>query len=188
MKKRDAVKERVEARIIGKAQVGGQYTLYNQDGVPVTDATYHGRYALLYFGFTFCPDICPNEINKLMDVINALEKGKCESVTPVFISIDPSRDTIGQLKYYSKDFDPRISWLTGTTEQIAAATSAFRVFVGKVDESDVEDEEYLVDHSSFIYLIDPNGSCIDFYGKSQDTKDVVASVRKHMNEQSSQQK
>ena len=141
--------------------MGGPYSLFDQNGTPVTDATFHGHYVLLYFGFTFCPDICPNEINKLIEILNVLGKNVVNlpcaclnlqslhamylrwaldnglkphqpRIKPVFITIDPKRDTIGQLKYYSRDFDSRLTWLTGTTEQIETVSRSHRVYTGKV--------------------------------------------------------
>ena len=117
--------------------------LVNQDGETVTDAHYNKGYSLLYFGFTYCPDICPNELVKIGKIVDDLNKRhKIDTSTtdgmqntvlkPVFISVDPPRDTIGQMKHYAKDFHSSIDWLTGTTEQIATISKAFRVYFSKV--------------------------------------------------------
>jgi protein SCO1/2 len=117
---------------VGKPALGGPWVLVDQDGVPRTDASFRGRFTLLYFGFTFCPDICPSELVKVAKIMNALEKKNCSVVQPLFISVDPSRDTIGQLKHYSQDFHKDFTYLTGTKDQVAAAARAYRVYFSKV--------------------------------------------------------
>ena len=88
----------------GKAAIGGPWVLVNQDGIPKNDASFHGQYVLLYFGFTYCPDICPSELVKIGKVIDELASSKkIKNVKPIFISVDPPRDTVGQLKFYGKD-------------------------------------------------------------------------------------
>lgn len=180
MKKGKEKENNDEDKTIGKADLGGPFALINQDGVPVTDATFRDQFVLLYFGFTFCPDICPNEINKVTEVMNEIGDQNSFDTKPVFVTIDPNRDTIGQLKYYSQDFDPRFTWLTGPSSQIQEIAKSYRVFTGKVDEGEEDDGDYLVDHSSFMYLIDPSGECIDFYGKSQHVEDIARSINRHM--------
>eukprot|EP00603_Paraphysomonas_imperforata_P002296 CAMPEP_0114429468 /NCGR_PEP_ID=MMETSP0103-20121206/9506_1 /TAXON_ID=37642 ORGANISM="Paraphysomonas imperforata, Strain PA2" /NCGR_SAMPLE_ID=MMETSP0103 /ASSEMBLY_ACC=CAM_ASM_000201 /LENGTH=257 /DNA_ID=CAMNT_0001598815 /DNA_START=118 /DNA_END=891 /DNA_ORIENTATION=- len=164
----------------GKPSLGGPYVMFNQDGVPVTDATYHGQFVLLYFGFTFCPDICPNELVKMGKVIDALDKKKLAPLAPVFISLDPARDTLGQLKNYGQDFHKKFHWLTGTKEQISSVTRAFRVYFSKVDENDDNEEDYLVDHSIVMYLMSPTGEFLDFYTQRATVPDIVSSIEQYM--------
>lgn len=168
-----------EVKSYGKPALGGPFVMFNQDGVPVTDASYHGKFVLLYFGFTFCPDICPNELVKMGKVIDALDK-KTLPLEPVFISLDPARDTLGQLKNYGQDFHPKFQWLTGTKDQIASVTRAFRVYFSKVDENDDNDEDYLVDHSIVMYLLSPTGEFLEFYTQRSTVTDIVASIEKNM--------
>lgn len=137
---------------VGKAALGGPWILIDENGTPVSDAHYRGKFLLLYFGFTHCPDICPSElvkIGKIMDglgnfvflhnVTNILsssiitiERRILTSLKPIFISVDPARDTIGQLKLYGRDFHKDITYLTGASGQVAAAAKAYRVYFSKV--------------------------------------------------------
>lgn len=157
--------------------------MFDQDGTPVTDASYRGKFVLLYFGFTFCPDICPNELVKLGKVITTLDKKNLKDLTPVFISLDPARDTLGQLRNYRQDFHPRIQWLTGTKDQIANVTRAFRVYFSKVDENDDNEEDYLVDHSIVMYLLSPTGDFLEFYTQRATISDIANSIEKYMKEE-----
>mmetsp|Transcript_9985 Transcript_9985/g.15074 ORF Transcript_9985/g.15074 Transcript_9985/m.15074 type:complete len:256 (+) Transcript_9985:35-802(+) len=165
---------------VGKPALGGPFVMFDQDGLPVTDASFRGKYMLLYFGFTHCPDICPSELVKVGKVMDEVERRKLGTLKPVFISVDPARDTIGQLKHYSQDFHKSFSFLTGTKDQIAEATRAFRVYFSKVDDNDDVEEEYLVDHSIVLYLIGPDGEFLDFYTQRLLVSDIVDSIAKHM--------
>jgi len=145
----------------GVAQVGGPFTLVDQTGKSVTDKDLLGRYSLIYFGFTFCPVICPTELQVMAGAMDALGP-KAENVTPILISIDPERDTPEVLAPYVKQFHPRLVGLTGTPEQIAVAAKAYRVYYNKVvDES--SSAEYTMDHSSIVYLMDPQGKFVAFF-------------------------
>lgn len=149
--------------------------LVDQDGVPRTDASYKGQYQLLYFGFSFCPDICPSELVKIGKVLDIL-KDKGINLKPLFVTVDPARDTVGQLKNYSQDFHPTITYLTGTTEQIARASKAYRVYFSKANENADDDEDYLVDHSIVFYLLDPQGEFVDFFTQRMQVGDIVDKV------------
>ena len=107
--------------------------MVDQDGICRTDASFKGKYTLLYFGFTYCPDICPSELVKIGKIVKVLgSRADSPQLTPLFISVDPNRDTVGQIKHYSKDFHPDMVYLTGTREQVAVATKAYRVYFSKV--------------------------------------------------------
>jgi len=166
----------------GKPAVGGPFVLVNQDGVPVTDATYRGDYLLLYFGFTHCPDICPNELVKIQKVMAELEKRKSTPVKPVFITCDPARDSVRQMKNYSQDFGKEFSFLTGTPEQIGKVAKAYRVYFSKVDEKEVEpeeEEEYLVDHSIVMYFVGPDGNFLEFFTQRMQVSEMVDKIISH---------
>ncbi|MGB5950691.1 MAG: SCO family protein [Parvibaculum sp.] len=150
----------------GEAKVGGPFTLVDQTGKTVTDADFRGKYMLIYFGFTFCPDVCPTELQMMS---GALEKlgDKAANVQPIFITVDPERDTPELLSKYVRQFDPRLIGLTGSTEQIAAVAKEYRVYYGKVKE-EAEDgqshaDDYTVDHSSIVYLMGPDGKFLTFF-------------------------
>lgn len=118
----------------GKPSLGGPYVLVDHDGRPFSSEQLRGQYSLLYFGFTFCPDICPNELVKMGQVIDLLDKDtSLPRVQPVLISVDPNRDTVAQMRAYIRDFHPRMIGLTGTPQQIKKATKSFRVFFDVVD-------------------------------------------------------
>lgn len=144
----------------GELSIGGPFTLVDQDGRMVTDADFRGRWLLVYFGFTYCPDICPTSLTRNSDAIDLLGK-QGEKVTPVLISIDPERDTPQKMKEYVRFFHPRMVGLTGTPEQIAAAAKEYRVFYMKAPGD--QPDTYVVDHSSLTYLVDPNGKFVQFF-------------------------
>jgi protein SCO1/2 len=153
----------------GKALIGGKFSLTNHKGEPVTDKDFRGRYMLVSFGYTFCPDICPAELQLMTDAMGKLGDKQSE-VTPVFVTIDPARDTVKQMRDYVSNFHPRMVGLTGTDEQIRQAAEAFRVFYAKAETKTPGDQYYLMDHSTFIYLMDRNGEYLRHfpYGVSAD--------------------
>ena len=127
--------------------MGGDFTLVDQDGKTVTQADFADSYKLVFFGFSYCPSICPTELQKITLVLGDLGDEIANKITPIFISVDPERDTPEQLKQYVVQFNPRLVGLTGTPEQIEAVTKSFRIYATKV-ENDMMDE-YMMDHSSF---------------------------------------
>src|ERR1700724_1856257 len=133
--------------------IGGPFRLTDQNGKTVTDADLKGKWSLVYFGYTHCPDACPTALN---DISIALEDlgTKRDAVRPVFITVDPERDTPDALKAYVTSFDAPILALTGTPEQVAQAAKGYRVYYAKHPESG---GEYSMDHSSVIYVMDPQG-------------------------------
>jgi protein SCO1/2 len=134
--------------------LGGPFSLMDQDRRPVTEASFGGRFLLVYFGYAYCPDVCPTELGIVASAMDELGP-LADRVTPVFISVDPDRDTPEFLADYVSRFHPRMIGLTGTAEQVAAAARAYRVYYAKVNRPDMT--QYLMDHSSFIYLVGPDG-------------------------------
>lgn len=169
-----------EVAVTGKPDLGGPFVLVNQDGQPVTDATYRGQYLLIYFGFAHCPDICPSELVRIGKVVDETIKttGNIYELKPIFISVDPNRDSVGVLNHYAQDFHHNIEYLTGTNDQIAKITRFFRVYFSKVDED--EDGDYLVDHSIVLYLISPEGEFLDFFTQRMQVTDIVNKIRNYM--------
>jgi len=137
------------------AKIGGSFTLTNQDGAAVTDADFHGKVMLVFFGFTHCGDVCPATAASFSKILGVLGEN-ASNVAPIFISVDPARDTPEVLKKYLANFDPRIIGLTGTDEQLKQVASAYKAYFS-VNKKDDADENYEVDHSSFIYVMDKNG-------------------------------
>lgn len=137
--------------------IGGPFTLTASDGRTVTDQTYRGKWVLIYFGYTSCPDACPTALN---DMGLALERLGTEAagLQPVFITVDPKRDTRDMLAEYLKSFDPHVIGLTGGVDQIAATVKEYHVYVSAHPASD---GNYTVDHSNFFYLLNPTGKFVN---------------------------
>ena len=152
--------------------LGGAFDLVNQAGQPVTERDFAGRWLLVYFGFTFCPDICPTELGIMASALDVMGPAG-ESVTPILITIDPQRDTPDQLADYVSRFHPRMQGLTGTPEQIAAAARRYRVYFARVQRPDMTD--YLMDHSSFIYLVGPDARVRALF-RPQTSPEAIAAV------------
>lgn len=151
----------------GEALVGGSFRLRDQDGKMVTDRNFLGKYMLVFFGYTYCPDVCPTELQVMTQAIEAMgSDGK--SIQPVFITIDPERDTPEVLKAYVANFGPRLIGLTGSQDEVAAAAKAYRVFYKKVANAD--GNAYLMDHTSIIYLMDREGRFVRHFTYSTDAK------------------
>lgn len=141
----------------GQALVGGPFALTDQTGARVTDETFRGQYMLVFFGFTFCPDVCPTELQTISDALDRLKPNKAEKITPVFITIDPERDTPGVMAEYIRHFHPRQVGLTGTPDEIAAAARAYRVYYQKAPGASGAADDYFMDHSAITFLMGPDG-------------------------------
>jgi protein SCO1/2 len=146
----------VNVRSVGQAMVGGPFTLTDHTGKHVTDRDFRGRTLVVFFGFTFCPDVCPSALQVIAAAIDKLG-AKGQSITPILISVDPERDTPAQLAAYVQSFHPRLIGLTGTPAEIAAVTKAYRVYVQKVPDPK-STAGYTIDHSSIIYVMGPDGA------------------------------
>ena len=143
------------------ARIGGPFTLTNQEGKSVSDRDFAGQYRLMYFGYTFCPDVCPVDLQKLMAGYRELEKSDPKTaakVAPIFVSIDPERDTPPVLKQYVQAFHPKLTGLTGTPQQIAATAKEYAVIYQKAQTPG--STSYLMDHSRVAYLFGPKGEPI----------------------------
>jgi protein SCO1/2 len=150
--------------------LGGPFTLTDHTGRTVTERDFAGRAVLLYFGYSYCPDVCPTELGTIASALDAMGAAG-ERVTPVFITIDPERDTQAALADYVSRFHPRMIGLTGTPEQIAQAARAYRVYFAKVRPRDSTD--YLMDHSSFIYFVGPDGRVRSLF-RPETTPEAIA--------------
>jgi protein SCO1/2 len=157
--------------------IGGPFTLIDQNGKPVTDATWRGRWMLVYFGYTYCPDVCPTELQTVAAALDALGKQAAQMV-PIFITIDPERDTAERMAEYVKLFDARLVGLTGTPEQIAAVAKAYRVYYAKVPAKD--SAPYLMDHSSFLYLMGPDGRFQTLFRPGTSAQDIADAIRSRL--------
>lgn len=140
----------------GAALVGGPFALTDQNGRRVTEKSFAGKHYLVFFGYTSCPDVCPGGLQVMAAALDALGPA-AEKIVPVFITIDPARDTVAVMKEYAANFHPRLVALTGTDAEIAAAAKAFRVYYGKPGSEEGK-AEYLMDHTSIFYLMGPDGN------------------------------
>jgi protein SCO1/2 len=157
----------------GAGDIGGPFTLVNGEGVTVTDADVITGPTLIYFGYTFCPDVCPFDVARNALAIDVLDEMAVD-VTPVFISIDPDRDTPEVVADFAANMHPRMIGLTGSPEQVKAASQAFRTYYRKQDGED--EDYYLVDHSTFTYLVLPEFGFVEFYRRETSPDEMAESV------------
>ncbi|TGD43379.1 SCO family protein [Pseudotabrizicola sediminis] len=150
---------------IGGGDIGGPFTLVDDTGATVTDADVLAKPALIYFGYTFCPDVCPIDVARNAEAVDILEEQGFD-VTPVFISVDPERDTPEVLAEFTDYLHPNMVGLTGSADQVRVASQAYKTFYRKQDGGDPE--FYLVDHSTFTYLTLPGVGFVDFF-RREDT-------------------
>ncbi|KAF8925787.1 copper-binding protein of the mitochondrial inner membrane [Dissophora ornata] len=172
-----------ENTMYGKPKIGGPFSLIDQNGVRTTNEDFKGRYMFIYFGFTNCPDICPEELDKMAEVLDTLDADPevGNVITPIFITCDPQRDTVPEVKEYVKDFHKDLIGLTGSMDEIARVAKAYRVYFSKPPKV-AEGEDYLVDHSIFFYLMSPEGKFVDCYAKDHTADHVAKSVKEHIQE------
>jgi len=156
--------------------VGGPFTLVDQNGATRRAEDLRGKLMLIYFGYTYCPDVCPTELQTMSDAVDRLG-AKGDAVQPIFITVDPARDTPDQLKAYAENFHPRLLALTGSAEQIAQVARAYKVFYQPVKQGD---GEYLMDHSSIVYLMDRDGRYLAHFGGNLTAEQMAAAIAKHL--------
>lgn len=159
------------------AELGGPFRLVNQDGQAVTETSYAGKFMLVYFGFTFCPDVCPTELQAMATAIDDLG-GAGDRVQPILISVDPERDRPAQLKDYVAAFHPRLVGLTGSGEDIAAAAKVYRVYYAKGPAD--ADGNYVMDHTSFVYLMGPDGKLRSVFRAGTAPEVMAGEIKKQM--------
>jgi len=157
----------------GTALVGGPFTLTDQDGRKVTEKDFLGKYMLVFFGYTYCPDICPTELQVMSAALDSMG-AKADVIQPVFVSVDPERDTPELLKQYVGNFHPRLIGLTGTPDEIASVAKTYRVFFSKVENS--APDTYLMDHSTIIYLMDPQGRFLKHFTYTNDAPGLAKAL------------
>ena len=158
----------------GTALIGGPFTLTTTDGKTVTDQTFRGKWMVIYFGYTFCPDACPTALSNMSDALQKLGKD-ADKLQPLFITVDPSRDTPQVMSAFLTSFDPRFVGLVGTEAQIDAVTGAYRVFFKLHKE---EGDNYLVDHSAYFYFMGPDGKFVDIVEGATPGDQMAGKIRK----------
>ena len=155
--------------------VGGPFEMRDHRGAAVTERVLLGRHALIYFGYTGCPDVCPTELNTMATAIDALPPQTATRIQPVFVTVDPERDTVAVLADYVAAFHPRMLGLTGTREQVEAIKKAYRVYSRSLEKDD--DGFYLVDHSTFIFLMGPDGRFVELLRPQLSIEEMAKRLR-----------
>ncbi|OAN58187.1 SCO family protein [Sphingomonas sp. TDK1] len=164
-----------EAPPLAGARIGGPFSLVDQDGKAVTDSDFAGKYRIVYFGYTYCPDICPTDLTKIGAALRTLDKQAprtAQKIVPLFISVDPERDTPAQLKQYVGNFYPRLIGLTGKPEAIAQVAKAYAVAYMK----EPTPSGYLMGHTEVAYLMGPDGKPITSLPLEKDPPAIVAEL------------
>ena len=164
----------------GGASIGGPFTLVNTKGEEVTASDFRGQYMLVYFGYTYCPDVCPTTLVDMSRGLRMLAERaptKAKHVTPVFITIDPARDDVPAVRAYVKNFHDRMVGLTGSAEQISKAAKQYHVYYEKV-KKDRAEGEYLMNHSSYVYLLGPNGDYLDHMSHKTKAQGIADKLQK----------
>jgi protein SCO1/2 len=172
--------ERPEPKIImsGTAAIGGPFTLVTTNGESVSDRTYRGKWLLIYFGYTYCPDACPTALNSISVALEKLGSQASE-LQPLFITVDPERDTRVTMAKYLTSFDSRILGLTGTKEQINDVIEKYHLCVSRA-KSDHGGNDYLISHSSYIYLMDSQGRFVNVIHAEEIGDEIAARLRREM--------
>jgi protein SCO1/2 len=162
-------------------KIGGPFTLSMAGGRRVSDSDFRGKWMLIYFGYTHCPDICPTTLADIAQVLDKLGP-LADEVQPIYISIDPERDTPETMASYAKQFDPRIIGLSGSPADIAAAAGQYHVFYARKDFSGEAKGDYAMEHSAFVYVVDPGGKYVTLFLpiSGQEPDEMAAKLRELM--------
>lgn len=160
----------------GAGGLGGDLRLVDQDGRSTDETTFKGRWRLVYFGYTFCPDVCPTELQTMTDAMDELGPRAAEKLQPIFVTIDPARDTPEKLKNYVALFGHRLVGLTGSVPQVQAAARAYRVYYAKSPNAS-DPDAYLMDHSSFVYLMKPDGTLATVFPAGTPSDSMAKGIR-----------
>ncbi|CEP09285.1 hypothetical protein [Parasitella parasitica] len=177
-----AKRERDTIKAMGRPHIGQPFELFNvnENKRTTSEELMNGQFTMVYFGFTHCPDICPEELDKMAEVVDAVKEEFGDNVlTPVFITCDPLRDTADVVREYVQDFHPDLVGLTGTPEELKQVARSYRVY-SYLPPNVSADDDYLVDHSIFIYLMDPQGKFIDCYARDTTSEEVLDSFKNYM--------
>lgn len=178
-KEKEEKMEKERNKSIGRPALGGPFSLIDHNNKPTKSEDFLGQWVLIYFGFTHCPDICPDEIEKMIEVVDEIDKIKpLPNLTPILITIDPDRDTPEALAAYVKEFSPKLIGLTGTAAQIEQVSRSYRVYYSQGPKD--EDNDYIVDHTIIMYLVGPDGEFVDYFGQNKRNVEITGSIAAHM--------
>jgi protein SCO1/2 len=171
----------LEKDVTGAAVIGGPFTLTDQHGTRISDGSFRGRLMLVYFGYSYCPDVCPTDLAAMSTAIDLLGLSG-DAVQPIFITIDPERDTVQRLAEYASLFHPRLVALTGSPDEIRQVASEYRVYFEKSGSG----PNYQVNHSDIIYLMDRDGRFITHFGQGTTPEQIAAAIRQHLEQGTTQ--
>ncbi|XP_034568024.1 protein SCO1 homolog, mitochondrial [Notolabrus celidotus] len=178
-KEKEELIEKERTKSIGKPALGGPFSLVDHNNKPAKSEDFFGQWVLIYFGFTHCPDICPDEIEKMIEVVDEIDKiNSLPNLTPILITIDPDRDTPEAMNAYVKDFSPKLIGLTGTTPQVEQVSRAYRVYYSQGPKD--EDNDYIVDHTIIMYLVGPDGEFLEYFGQNKKSVEIINSIASYM--------
>ncbi len=162
----------------GKALIGGPFSMVDHTGARATDASFAGRAKLMYFGYTYCPDVCPLGLATIVAAYERLTPAERDQIVPIFVTVDPERDTVAAIADYVALFHPALIGLTGSPEEVDAIAKVYRVYYRKAESEDLAD--YLVDHSAFMYLMDGDNEYVTHFGHDSTVDDLVIGIREHL--------
>lgn len=170
--------ELMDAVMWNREPIGGAFALKDQTGQTRTDADFRGQLMLVYFGFTYCPDICPTDLQEIGLAMKALGE-RAADVQPLFVTLDPQRDTVEHLAQYVPLFHPRLLGLTGSIADVTKTADAYRVYFKRVSTGP-NAGDYTVDHSAFIYLMDRDGKYLEFFPPGTDAEKLVGMIKPYL--------
>ncbi len=175
----DSLSDVAEEPPLAGAKIGGSFTLTNQDGGKTSDSDMAGQFRIMYFGYSYCPDVCPVDLQKIMQGLAVAEKSEPElakKIQPIFVTIDPERDKPEQLKQYVSAFHPRLIGLTGSAEEIADVAKKFLIIYNRREVEGMS--EYLMDHSRQAYLFGPQGEPLAMLPYDGTPEEVAAEIKR----------
>lgn len=176
--KADQVALVTDKEMTGQSTIGGDFKLVDHTGKTRTNKEFHGKYMMVYFGYRYCPDICPTALATITETLNALGP-KAAHIQPIFITIDPERDSVADLAEFIPNFHSSFIALTGNAEQIESARKAYKVFAQKAEYIEGTDN-YVMDHSSIIYVMDRQGHLVAHFNHATPSEHIVKALRRYL--------
>ncbi|XP_061567507.1 protein SCO1 homolog, mitochondrial [Cololabis saira] len=178
-KEKEELIEKERNKSIGRPALGGPFSLVDHNNKPCKSEDFLGQWVLIYFGFTHCPDICPDELEKMIEVVDEIDRiQSLPNLTPVLITIDPARDTPEAMAAYVKEFSPKLIGLTGAAAQVEEVSRAYRVYYSQGPKD--EDNDYIVDHTIIMYLVGPDGLFLEYFGQNKRSAEITGAIAAQM--------
>jgi len=165
---------------VGNSKIGGQFKLTNSDAKIVNSKDFITKPALIYFGYSYCPDVCPFDLQRNVLAVDILQDQGTE-IQPIFITIDPLRDTPNRLKEFESFVHPKLIGLTGSKQEITEVMKMFKVYGKKSNKNNLDKNSYLMDHSAFSYLVSPEGKFIDYFSRKISAEQMADQINCFLN-------